>query len=82
VIDVDTAHPVSVEEVRGWIRSRGGDLACPICGREEFALDEVAIMGAGRHEGYGAHRLRRTQVVCENCGCVTGFDLERLRPGA
>lgn len=36
-------------------------------------------MGAGMHESYGSHRLRRVQLTCENCGCVTAFDLEKLR---
>ena len=76
-----SSHP-SVDEVGQAVRDRGGNLACPICGRKEFALDEVAIMGAGKHEGYGTHRLRRAQIVCENCGCVTGFDLEKLRSSA
>ncbi len=74
------SHP-TVDEPRQAVQGRGGKRACATCGHEEFALDEVAIMVAGKHEDYGAHRLRRAQLVCENCGCVTAFDPERLRSG-
>ena len=73
-----SSHP-TVDELGRAIRERGGNLSCPICGREEFSLDEVAVMGAGAHERYGTHRLRRVQLTCGNCGCVMAFDLERLR---
>lgn len=76
-----SSHP-SVDEMIQVVRDRGGNLACPICGRDEFELDEVAIAGAGKHEGYGTHRLHRAQLVCQNCACVTTFDLERLRSSA
>ena len=72
------AHP-SVEELRQAIRSRGGNMACPMCGREEFAMEEAQIMGAGKQEGYGARRLKRVQLVCENCSHVMSFEVERLR---
>ncbi len=29
--------------------------------------------------GYGAHRLKRADLVCEGCGHVMGFELEKLR---
>ena len=72
------AHP-SIEELREAIRSRGGTMACPVCGREEFAMEEAQIMGAGKQEGYGARRLKRVQLVCENCSHVMSFEVEKLR---
>ncbi len=61
-------HP-SVEGIKGAVQSKGGTLACPVCGREEeFALEEVSVMSAGMAEGYGTRRVRRGQLVCENCG--------------
>ena len=36
-------HP-SVEGIKGAVQSKGGTLACPVCGREEeFALEEVSV---------------------------------------
>lgn len=71
----------SVEEVRQAVRSRGGDLACPVCGRDEFALEEIALLGAGTLQQYGARRLQRAQLVCENCGGTVSLDLSRLGTG-
>ena len=71
-------HP-SVEGIKGAVQSKGATLACPVCGREEeFALEEVSVMSAGMAEGYGTRRVRRGQLVCENCGCVVVMDLARL----
>ncbi len=58
----------------------GGTLACPTCGREEFALQGAAILDD--HRQYGSRRLRRVQLVCENCAFVLSFDADRLRAGA
>lgn len=71
-------YPESVEEVRQAVRARGGELACPVCGRDEFALEEVAILGAGRLQQYGSRRLRRAQLICENCGGTVSMDPSRL----
>ena len=72
------SHP-SVEGIKEAIQSKGGSLSCPVCGREEFALEEVTVLGAGMAEGYGTRRVQRGQLVCENCGCVVVIDLARLR---
>ncbi len=76
-----TASFKSLDEVRQAVRSKGGTLACPLCGREEFAMEEAAILSGGDEGGYGRRRLQRAQLVCENCGGVVSLDLERLRSG-
>ncbi len=70
--------PASVEEVRRRIRAKGGALACPVCGGEGFAMEEVSVLASGQSEQYGTRRLPRAQLVCENCGCVVNFDLAKL----
>jgi predicted nucleic-acid-binding Zn-ribbon protein len=81
MVDVDVpAHP-SVDELREAIRARGGNLTCPVCGREEFTMEEAQILGAGKQEGYGTRRLKRVQLVCENCSHVMSFEVEKLRAG-
>jgi transcription elongation factor Elf1 len=78
---MDTAsHHPSVEEVQQAVRSKGGTLSCPLCGREEYAVEEVSLLSA--QMAYGAHRVQRAQLVCENCGNVLNFDLTRLRSPA
>ena len=73
--------PASVEEVRQRIRAKGGVLACPTCGGEGFAMEEVSVLASGQLEQYGTRRLPRAQLLCENCGCVVTFDLARLGAG-
>jgi transcription elongation factor Elf1 len=70
-------HP-SVEEIKQAVQSKGGTLTCPVCGREEFAVEEVDIMSG--HRAYGAPLLHRAQLVCANCGCIVTFDLTKLQP--
>ena len=70
-------HP-SVEEIHQAVQSKGGTLACPVCGRDEFAVEEVDILSG--HRTYGAHLLHRAQLVCANCGCILNFDLTKLQP--
>lgn len=70
---------MSLEEMRRSIQSRGGNLACPVCGAEEFRMEEATVLGAGMQEGYGGHRLERAQLICENCAYVMNFDLARLQ---
>jgi hypothetical protein len=53
-----------------------------VCGREEFTLVEVAVLGAGMAEQYGTRRHQRAQLVCENCGHVMNFDLTKVRVAA
>jgi len=72
------SHP-SVEGIKETVQSKGGTLACPVCGREEFALEEASVLGSGRSEEYGTSRLQRAQLVCESCGHVMNFDLAKLR---
>ena len=74
-------HP-TVEAVHEAVSAKGGSLSCPLCGRVEFALEEVTVLGAGMAEGYGTRRVQRGQLVCENCGCVVAIDLARLGAGA
>ena len=70
------SHP-SVEEIKQSVQSKGGTLACLVCGRDEFMLEEVTVLGPGM-KAYGAYRIQRAQMVCENCGSVVNFDLSRL----
>ena len=70
-------HP-TVEGVHEAVSAKGGSLSCFVCGRDEFALEEVSVMGAGMAEAYGTRRVQRGQLVCENCGCVVTLDLARL----
>ena len=70
-------HP-SVGEIHQAVQSKGGTLACPVCGRDEFAVEEVDILSG--HRTYGAHLLHRAQLVCANCGCIVNFDLTKLQP--
>jgi predicted nucleic-acid-binding Zn-ribbon protein len=71
-------HP-SVEGIKQAVQSKGGTLSCPVCGREEFTLVEVTVLGSGMAEQYGTRRQQRAQMVCENCGHVMNFDLAKLR---
>ncbi|MCA1729374.1 MAG: hypothetical protein LC751_08185 [Actinobacteria bacterium] len=68
-------HP-SVEEIKHAIQSTGATLTCPVCGREDFAVEEVDIMSG--HRSYGAHLLHRAQLVCGDCGCIVTLDLTKL----
>ena len=76
---MDGGSTPSVEGIKRAVRAKGGTLACPVCGREEFTLVEVTVLGAGMAEQYGTRRHQRAQLVCENCGHVMNFDLSRLR---
>ena len=42
-------HP-SVEGIKQAVQSKGGTLSCPVCGREEFTLVEVTVLGSGMAE--------------------------------
>ena len=74
-------HPTAaaVDEV---VRAKGGSLSCPLCERDEFALEQITVLGGGMAAGYGTRRVQRGQLVCKNCGCVITIDLTRLRAGA
>jgi predicted nucleic-acid-binding Zn-ribbon protein len=72
----------TVEAVHEAARAKGGRLSCPVCGRDEFVLEEVTVTGSGMAEGYGTQRVERGQLVCENCGGVVTIDLKRLGAGA
>ena len=76
---MDSGSPPTVEEVKQAVRSKGGTLSCPVCGREEFALVEVTVLGSGMAKQYGTRRQHRAQMVCEHCGHATNFDLARLQ---
>ena len=75
---MDISSRPSVTELRQAIQARGGNITCNVCGHEEFSMEQVATMEAGG-SGYGTHRLKRADLVCENCGHVMGFELAKLR---
>ncbi len=65
-------QPVAgVDPIQGWqvrlqrVRERG--------------VHDTAGSAFRRGGGYGAHRLRRADLVCENCGHGMGFELDKLR---
>ena len=71
------SHP-SIDELRQAIQDKGGTAVCRECGREDFSMEEAAPMSA--REGYGTHRLnKRVDLVCENCGYVMGYELNKLQ---
>jgi len=71
-----SSHP-SVDELRQAIQERGGNTACNVCGHEEFSMEQITTIESGG--GYGSHRLKRADLICENCGHVMGFELEKLQ---
>lgn len=71
-------HP-SVSELRDAMSARGAKLSCTVCGHGEFSMEEAEIRGAGAGQYFGNYRLPRAQVVCENCGHVMSFEVEKLR---
>ncbi len=73
-----SSHP-SVDELREALREKDVTLACTICGRDEFSMEEATLRGSGRGQQYGAVRLMRAQLVCEKCGHVMGFEIEKLQ---
>jgi hypothetical protein len=73
-----STHP-SVDELREALRERDVTLACTICGREEFSMEEASLRGVGKGQAYGMVRLARAQIVCEKCGHVMGFEIEKLQ---
>jgi transcription elongation factor Elf1 len=72
-----SSHP-SVDELREALRERDVTFACTVCGRKEFSR---------RRPRYGAPGWDRTtgltawcaQLVCEECGHVMGFEIEKLQ---
>ena len=70
------SHP-SVDELVRAIEARGGNVACSVCGHREFSMEQVMPMAASG--GYGSRREARTDLMCENCGHVLGFELAKLR---
>lgn len=71
-----SSHP-SADELRQAIKDKGGNIACNVCGKEDFAMEHVTARDAGG--GYGTHQLKRADLVCENCGHVMGFELAKLQ---
>ena len=71
------SHP-SAEELRQAIKAKGGMAVCKECGGEELSVEEVSPMDAAG-AGYGTHRLNRADLICENCGHVMGYELDKLR---
>jgi transcription elongation factor Elf1 len=71
------SHHPSVEEIKQAVLSKCGNFNCPVCGHEEYTVEEVSVLSA--QMSYGAHRVQRAQLVCENCGNVLNFDLTKLR---
>lgn len=70
-----SSHP-SVDELKQAVQARGGTVACNVCHKEEFSVEQVTPMASSG--GYGSRRLNRTDLICENCGHVMGFELEKL----
>lgn len=75
---MEPSHPEPANRLRQFVRSRGGNIVCPVCEGEEFVHEEAAILGGGSERGYGTRRLQRVQLVCENCTYVMSFDLSKL----
>lgn len=73
-----SSHP-TVDELREAVRARGATLACTVCGHEEFSMEEAELRGAGAGQYFGNYRLPRAQIVCENCGHVMSFEVDKLR---
>lgn len=73
-----SSHP-SVDELREALRERDVTLACTVCGRKEFSMEEATLRGSGMGQNYGVNRLARAQLVCEECGHVMGFEIEKLQ---
>jgi hypothetical protein len=71
-------HP-SVDELREGLRERDATLACTVCGQEEFSMEEASLRGSGKGQNYGSYRLARAHLVCEKCGHVMGFEIEKLQ---
>ena len=42
-------------------------------------MEEAQLLGAGKQEGYGTRRLKRVQLVCENCLHAMSFEVDKLR---
>ncbi|HET7477884.1 MAG TPA: hypothetical protein VFJ72_00070 [Rubrobacteraceae bacterium] len=72
-----SSHP-SADDLRQAIRARGGAAVCRECGSEDLSLEQVEPMDAAG-TGYGTRRLKRADLVCENCGHVMGYELDKLR---
>ncbi|CAN5674719.1 hypothetical protein BH24ACT22_BH24ACT22_07140 [soil metagenome] len=73
-----SSHP-SVDELREALRKKDTSLACTVCGHEEFSMEEATLRASGKGQSYGNVRLMRAQIVCENCGHVMGFEIEKLQ---
>jgi uncharacterized Zn finger protein len=73
-----SSHP-SVDELREALREMDVALACTVCGRDEFSMEEATLRGSGKGQNYGVSLLARAQLVCEKCGHVMGFEIEKLR---
>ncbi len=71
-----SSHP-SVEELVEAVRARGGTVACNVCSGQEFSIKQVQPMAESG--GYGERREHRTDLMCENCGHVMGFEIAKLR---
>lgn len=71
-----SSHP-SVDELRQVIEELGGKIVCNVCGNEEFSMEQISTIDSGG--GYGSHRLKRADLICEKCGHVMGFELAKLQ---
>lgn len=73
-----SSHP-SVDELREALRERDVTLACTVCGQKEFSMEEATLRGSGKGSNYGVALLARTQLVCDKCGHVMGFEIKKLQ---
>ena len=62
------SHHPSVAEIEQAVRSKGGTLSCPLCGREEYAVEEVSVLSAQMSYGATEYSARnwcaRTAATC------------------
>ena len=75
----ETSSHRSVEQLREALQEIDVTLACTVCDREEFAIEEASIRASGGRNFYGHVRLLREQIICENCGHVMSFALDILK---
>lgn len=73
-----SSHP-SVDDLREALREIDVSLACAMCRHEVFSMEEATLRGSGKGQNYGISLLARAQLVCEKCGYVMSFEIEKLR---
>lgn len=54
-----------MDELREALREMDVTLACTMCGREEFSLEEATLRGSGKRQNYGVSLLARATRLRE-----------------